>query len=348
MRRENWGTDGRGNHVELITLSNGRGTQVKISTLGATVVSFLFRDKDGIMRDVVLGYDGPEDYLKNKSLYFGASVGRNANRIAEAKVTIGGTEYALEADSEGNNLHSGSHGVSHKIWDVKSMDAAENRVVLTTFSADLEQGFPGNMKIKATYFLTEDNALHLIYEAVSDKDTIANFTNHSYFNLAGHDGGSVGGQKLKLHAAAFTPASKISIPTGEIRPVEGTPFDFTEFKEIGKEIDSDYGQIGNAKGYDHNFVLDNHGQLALAAEAVCEETGICLRAYTDRPGVHLYTGNFIYEHKGKGGVTYGRRHGFCLETQHFPNAVKTQGFEPPLLAAGEAYAAATVYKLGLI
>lgn len=348
MLRENWGTDGRGNDVELVTLSNGSGTQVKISTLGATVVSFLFRDKNGVMRDIVLGYDNSEAYLKNKSLYFGASVGRNANRIAEAKVTIGGTEYELEADSEGNNLHSGSHGVSHKIWAVESVDESKNEVVLTVSSADLEQGFPGNMTIRAVYALTEDNSLHITYKAVSDKDTIANFTNHSYFNLAGHDGGPIGGQKLKLHAAAYTPASKISIPTGEIRPVKGTPFDFMEFKEIGKEIDSDYEQLDNAKGYDHNFVLDNGGQLALAAEAVCEETGICLRAYTDRPGVHLYTGNFIYEHEGKGGVTYGRRHGFCLETQHFPNAVKTPGFQSPLLAAGDAYAAATVYKLGLI
>lgn len=348
MIREKWGTDGNGNSVERITLSNAEGTQVKISTLGATVVSFLFRDKNGIMRDVVLGYDEPAAYLQNRGLYFGASVGRNANRIAGAVVSIGGEEYALEADSDGNNLHSGSNGVSHKIWEVESMDEAENQVVLTIFSADLEQGFPGNMKIKAIYSLTEDNELHITYEAVSDKDTIANFTNHSYFNLAGHDGGHIGGQKLKVHAKAFTPASKISIPTGEIRPVEGTPFDFTEFKEIGKDIDDDYEQLDNAKGYDHNFVLDNGGRLALMAEAVCEETGICLRAYTDRPGVHLYTGNFIHEHKGKGGVTYGRRHGFCLESQYYPNAAKTPGFQSPLLAAGEPYAATTVYKLELI
>lgn len=345
MNLENWGTDGKGNNAELVTLTNGGGTQVKVSSLGATVVSFLFRDKDGVMRDVVLGYDGPADYLKNKSLYFGASVGRCANRVAGASVTIGGKEYALEANSDGNNLHSGSNGVSHKIWKTERLNEAENKVVFAIESGHLEQGFPGNMKIKASYSLTEDDCLRITYEAVSDQDTVANFTNHSYFNLAGHDGGDIGRQKMKIHAKAFTPSSRNSIPTGEIRPVAGTPFDFRESKEIGKEIDSDYEQLEYAGGYDHNFVLDYDGQTRLAAEAVCEETGICLLAYTDRPGVHFYAGNFIYGHTGKGGVSYGRRHGFCLETQHFPNAVNTPGFLPPFLKAGEPYRAMTAFAL---
>ncbi len=348
MLRESFGTDGRGNEAEAFILTNANGTQLKVTTLGAAIVSFIFKDKDGIMRDIVLGYDRAEAYLEQKGYYFGATVGRYANRISNARITINGVEYALEANSETNNLHSGSNGVSHKVWDVARVDEAGNSVTMQITSKDLEQGFPGNMQIKVTFTLTEDDAVKIDYEAVSDKDTVANFTNHSYFNLAGHDGGAVGGQRLKLYADAFTPlAPTLSIPTGEIRPVAGTPFDFTDFKEIGKEINDSCDQLVYAKGYDHNFVLKNHGELGLMAEAVCEDTGIHLYAYTDRPGVQLYTGNFIEEHEGKGGARYGERHGFCLEAQWFPDAVNNPAFEAPLLAAGEVYASTTVYRLKL-
>lgn len=348
ITRESFGADGRGNDVELFTLTNTSGTQVKISTLGAAVVSFLFRDKTGTMRDVVLGYDNPAAYLENKGLYFGATVGRCANRIANAKVTISGIEYTLEANSDANNLHSGSNGVSHKIWETESIDEEKNALTLKILSRDMEQGFPGNMTIKLTFTLGEDHALKIAYEAVSDKDTVANMTNHSYFNLAGDDAGYIGSQKLKLYADSFTPLAPAgSIPTGEIRPVEKTPMDFREWKEIGQEIDSDYDQIVYAKGYDHNFVLDNQGELKLMAEALCEDTGIHLYAYTDCPGVQLYTGNFIHEHKGKNGAVYGERHGFCLESQYVPDSVNNPAFAAPFLKAGEAYASVTVYKLAL-
>lgn len=348
MVKESFGTDGRENPVELLTLSNRNGTKVKISTLGATVVSFLFLDKTQTLRDVVLGYDRAEDYLKNNGLYFGASVGRCANRISNAKVTIDGVEYALEANSGSNNLHSGSNGISYKIWEVEHIDEEANCLTLKIVSADLEQGFPGNMTIRAVFTLTEEDALHIEYQAVSDKTTIANFTNHSYFNLAGHDSGNIGGQKLKLYAKAFTPlAPKDSIPTGEICSVEGTPFDFTDFKEIGRDIEASDKQITYAKGYDHNFVLENQGELKLMAEAECEETGIHLYAYTDRPGVQLYTGNFIHEHMGKQGAFYGERHGFCLESQYYPDAFRHPDFQKPLILAGEAYKAHTVFRLKL-
>lgn len=347
MLRENFGSDGQGNVVELITLKNAKGTKVKLSTLGAAVVSFIYKDKAGIMRDVVLGYDKAESYLLNGG-YLGATVGRCANRISNAKVTISGVEYALEDNDLGNNLHSGSNSVAYKNWEVDKIEEACNRVTFKYLSADLEQGFPGNMTIKVTYQLTEEDALSIIYEGVSDKDTVANFTNHSYFNLAGHDSGYIGKQKIKVHSKAFLPVAPTgSVPTGEIRPVGGTPFDFTEFKEIGKEIEADYDQLRYTAGYDHTFVLENKGKLELAAEAFCDATGIHLYAYTDCPGVQLYAGNYVEKVLGKGGAIYGRRHGFCFETQYYPDSVNNPAFEAPLLKAGEVYTSVTVYKLGL-
>lgn len=348
MRREKIGTDGRGNEVELVTLENANGTQAKISTLGATLTVFARKDKHGILRDVVLGYDDPADYIKNWGYHFGATVGRNANRISKGKLTISGVEYTLERNSGTNNLHSGTNGISHKIWEIERMDEAENSVVFKIFSAHMEQDFPGNMTIRVTFALSGDDALHISYEAVSDRDTLANFTNHSYFNLAGHDSGYVGSQKLKIYAHEFTPLSEPdSIPTGEIRPVAGTPLDFTEWKEIGKEIDADYDQLHYTKGYDQNYLLENGGTLAIMAEAVSEATGIHLYASTDCPGMQLYLANFVDPHEGKGGVRYGRRHAFCLEAQYVPDAVNLKGFQIPLLKAGDVYRSETVYRLGL-
>ncbi len=348
MQRESFGPDGRGNEIELITLENANGTQVKISTLGASLVSFSFKDKTGAMRDVVLGYDDPASYLEHRDIYFGATVGRCSNRIADAKVTIGGVEYELEANSEGHSLHSGSKGISFLAWNVERIEESENFVVLTCVSPHLEQGFPGNMLVKATYQLTDDDALRITYEAISDKDTVVNLTNHSYFNLAGHDSGAIDGQKLKLYAKKYTPVGPVgSIPTGEILPVAGTPLDFTEFKEIGKEIDADFEQVKYAGGYDHNFALENGGELELMAEADCQETGIHLYAYTNCPGVQLYTGNFIGAHTGKGGAQYGPRHAFCLESQYFPDAVHHPEFLSPIRKAGEVCTAITVFRLAL-
>ncbi len=333
--------------TDIITLTNANGTQVKVSALGATVMSFLFKDKDGILRDVVLGYDAPSGYLEHKAGYFGATVGRNANRIANAKCTISGAAYELEANSDQNNLHSGTNGVSHKLWEVEKLDEAANSVTLKFFSAHLEQGFPGNMTMHVTFTLTEDDSLKIAYEAVSDQDTIANFTNHSYFNLAGHNSGCIGKQKLKIYSKEITPLTAALVPSGEIRQVAGTPMDFTEFKEIGRDIDKDYDQLNIAGGYDHNYVLDNNGRLALMAEAVCEETGIHLHAYTDCPGVQFYTGNFISPHTGKDGAAYDKRHAFCLESNYCPNAINIPEFQSPLLKAGETYHSETVYRLSL-
>ena len=346
MVKESFGTDGRENPVELLTLSNGNGTKVKISTLGATVVSFLFLDKTQTLRDVVLGYDSAEDYLKNNGLYFGASVGRCANRISNAKVTIDGVEYALEANSGSNNLHSGSNGISYKIWEVEHIDEEANCLTLKIVSADLEQGFPGNMTIRAVFTLTEEDALHIEYQAVSDKTTIANFTNHSYFNLAGHDSGNIGGQKLKLYAKAFTPlAPKDSIPTGEIASVKGTPMDFTEPKTIGQEIGADFEQLKLGGGYDHNWVLDDvDGQLQLVAKVTAPGTGRVMKVYTTLPGLQFYAGNFLGDQDGKLGTKYHNRYGLALETQYFPDGIHKENFPDVMFGPDRQYVSSTVYQ----
>ena len=348
MLRTDFGTDGQGHKVEKITLTNQSGTRVEIGTMGAAIVSFVFKDKHGVDRDVVLGYDTGEEYFRCGTC-FGQTVGRNCNRIANAQVTIDGVTYQLEANDGTNNLHSGINGYENKVWDVERMDEEANSVTLSCVSPDLEQGFPGTMTAHVTFALSEDHALSIHYEATCDKDTVANFTNHSYFNLAGHDGGYMGDQMLKVYSSAFTPVTPTgSIPTGEIRPVEGTPFDFREYKAIGKEIDADYDQLAYTGGYDHTFVLDNGGKLEVMAEAYCKETGIHMTSYTDCPGVQVYMGNYIQNgEKGKGGVIYGKRHGFCLESNFYPNAINTPSFQSSLLKAGDVYQSTTVYRLSL-
>lgn len=326
-----------------VTIANSKGMRAEVCTLGATLVSLFFKDKNGVEKDLVLGYDNPADYL-NHTTYFGATVGRNGNRIKDAKFTLNGTEYLLEKNDGENNLHSGANGLCYKEWEVEK--ETENSVTLSSVSKDLEQGFPGTMTVKVTYAIGEDNDLSIDYEAVSDKDTVANFTNHSYFNLGGHDSGPMVNQKLKLYSSKFTPVDGTLIPTGELRDVKGTPMDFTEFKVIGKEIDAEDEQLKFGGGYDHNFVVDGQGY-RIMAEAVSEDTGIHMKAYTDAPAVQFYAGNFIKKQVGKGGCAYDDRHGFCLESQYCPDAVNNPAFESPILKAGETYRTRTVYQFSI-
>lgn len=326
-----------------VMIANSKGMRAEVCTLGATLVSLFFKDKNGVEKDLVLGYDNPADYL-NHTTYFGATVGRNGNRIKNGKFTLNGTEYLLEKNDGENNLHSGSKGLCYKEWEVEK--ETENSVTLSSVSKDLEQGFPGTMTAKVTYAIGEDNALSIDYEAVSDKDTVANFTNHSYFNLGGHDSGTMVNQKLELYSSKFTPVDGTLIPTGELRDVKGTPMDFTEFKAIGKEIDAEDEQLKFGGGYDHNFIVDGKGY-RLMAEAVSEDTGIHMKAYTDAPAVQFYAGNFIKKQVGKGGCAYDDRHGFCLESQYCPDAVNNPAFESPILKAGETYRTRTVYQFSI-
>lgn len=344
MKKESFGTSKNGEAVTVYTLENAGGASVRVTDYGAALVSIIVPDKNGAMQDVLLGYDNVTGY-ENNTCYFGAVIGRNGNRIANAKVTIDGVTYSLDQNDNENNLHSGKKGVDTVVWDVK--EQTENTITLTYTSVDAEQGFPGNMDMEVTYVLTDDNTVEINYKAVSDKDTVANFTNHAYFNLAGHASGDILAQELMVKASNFTPVIDAkAIPTGEIVPVAGTPMDFTTAKPIGKDIESDYIQLIHGGGYDHNYVLDksSKGAFELMAEAYAPSTGIFMEAYTDCPGVQLYTGNFITTQNGKQGAVYHKRQGFCLESQYYPNSVNEPNFEAPILKAGETYTSKTSYK----
>lgn len=343
MGAASFGKTQEGNEVTKYTLTNKNGMEVSFIDLGATIVSIKVADKDGIVRDVTLGYDSPVDYQTN-TCYFGAVIGRNSNRINQARITLDGTEYVLEQNDNENNLHSGKNGFHAAIWNVETVE--EQKIIFTHVSKDGEQDFPGNMTAKVTYEVTDENELVLSYEAVTDKTTIANFTNHAYFNLDGHETGSIENQELELLASYYTPVIDAkAIPTGEVAKVSGTPLDFRKMEKIGARIEDDFEQLKFAGGYDHNFVLDKaDGTMQLAARAKAANTGICMDVYTDCVGVQLYTGNFISEQTGKDGVTYGFRHGFCLETQYFPNAMNEESFKSPVLKPGDTYKTETRYR----
>ncbi len=342
MEKREFGKMRNGREVHLYTMLNKNGMQAAVSSLGATIVSVKVKDAGQKLRDVVLGYDDAADY-QTYTYYFGAVIGRYANRISDAACEIDGVTYPLEANDNENNLHSGSEGLHNKIWELEDVD--EQKLVLSCVSPDSEQGFPGTMKVKVTYELTDENELVITYEAVSDKTTVANFTNHAYFNLDGHESGDVSEQELEIFASYYTPVSSAkAIPTGEIKKVADTPMDFRRMKKIGTDIEADFEQLHFGMGYDHNYALDKADEtLQLAARARAAKSGICMDVYTDCIGMQLYTGNFIRNHTGKDGAVYGKRQGFCLETQYFPNAINEKNFVSPILKAGETYRSTTKY-----
>ena len=343
MKTEEFGKTKEGRQVTKYTISNQNGMKMSVIDLGATIQSVKMKNKEGKELDLVLGYDDPKDY-QNYTFYFGAAIGRNANRIDQAEVTLDGKKVTLEQNDNENNLHSGSKGFHAVLWTLEKSD--DHSMTFSYLSKDGEQDFPGNMQAEVTYTLNDENEIEISYHAVSDKETVANFTNHSYFNLNGHDSGYVENQELEILASYFTPVKNSkSIPTGEIVKVSGTPMDFRNMKRIGEEIGADYQQIVYAGGYDHNYVLDKaDGTMQLAARAMSKESGITMDVYTDCPGIQFYSGNFITDHQGKEGVEYGFRQGFCLETQYFPNAVNEEQFEAPVLKPGEEYVSATKYS----
>ncbi len=346
MEKKAFGITKEGKEVFTYSITNGKGICATICDYGATIVGLFVPGADGKVYDVSLGYDNVTDYEEG-GCFFGATVGRNANRIADAKVTIDGVEYELGANDNENNLHSGANGASGKVWEVK--EYKENAITLSYLSKDLEQGFPGDADMEVTYTITDENALDISYRCTSTKKTVMNMTNHCYFNLNGQDSGNVHSQLLQLYASAYTPVkSAKAIPTGEIAPVAGTPFDFTTAKPIGQDIAKEDVQLGYGNGYDHNFVLDRKGDgLEPAAVVKAPESGICMEVWTDCPGIQLYTGNFIEGVKGKGGVVYPKNGAFCLETQYFPNAANEPNFAMPLLDVGEVYTSASVYKFSV-
>lgn len=342
MKTEAFGSIQSGKKATLYILENKNHTVVKVTDFGATLVSVLFADKDGVMKDMVLGYDDAASYEKGTSC-FGATIGRNGNRIKDARFTINGKEWVIEANENNNSLHSGKNGFNHLMWEMK--ESGDNYVTFYHYSPQEEQGFPGNMHVTVTYTLDDEDTVHITYNAKADADTVMNFTNHSYFNLAGNDSGVMLDQKLQLFADAYTPdEDSHSIPTGEIAPVAGTPMDFTTMKPIGQDINADFEQLHFTGGYDHNYVLsDKPGTMRQMAKAECDASGIAMDAYTECCGVQLYAGNFIGTQTGKGGVTYGDRHGFCLESQFYPNAVNEKNFPSPVVSANTEYHSETKY-----
>ncbi len=346
VKKESFGTV-KQSETALYTLENGQGMRVQVTSFGAAIVSVTLKDKNGTMQDVVLGYDSAEEYASHEG-HFGAVVGRCGNRIDKGRFELNGKTYQLAANDNDNNLHSGSDFFGMRIWHTEAV--TEDSVTFTLHDADMQQGFPGNMDCRITYTLTEDNTLRLHYGAVCDEDTVANLTNHVYFNLGGQHAGTVEDTVMTIHAAGYTPVRDFkAIPTGEIASVAGTPMDFTSPRVIGKDIDSDFEQLRCVRGYDHNFVIgQDKGEIKTCAEAYSPATGITLICRSDLPGVQFYTGNFIEDGlKGKGGAVYQRRGGFCLETQYFPNSLNQEGFAKPILKAGENFDSVTEYQFSV-
>lgn len=339
IAKKSFGTTKDGVEVTLYTITNKNGMSVSAIDYGANIVNLIVPDKNGKMDDIALGFEDVAGYEVN-GCFFGAFIGRHGNRIGQAKFELNGTTYELEKNDGNNNLHGGTPGYHHVMYQASTTD---DSVTFSRVSPDMEQGYPGNLEIAVTYTLTEDNALKISYKTKSDKDTLCNLTNHSYFNLKGHDGGTITDHVVTIKANSFTGTSDDLIPDGTLVDVTGTPMDFREPRVIAKDIDSDYAPIVLAGGYDHNFVLDKPEG---AFEKVCEVTepvsGRKMEVYTDLPGMQLYTGNFIKKEEGK--AVYTKRTGVCFETQFFPNSVNVPEFTSCVLKAGEEFNSTTMYK----
>ncbi len=350
IRKELFGKTSKGEDVFIFTLENANGTIAKISTLGAVLVSLFTKDREGKFCDIVLGYDEVEQYEKNKP-GFGATIGRNANRIRNASFSLNGKQYVLEKNDGNNNLHSGFSGYQHRIWEAKEKETTlGDSIEFCYHSLDKDQGSPGNLDVSVSYTLTEDDRLILHYKGTADEDTVLNMTNHSYFNLAGHDSGDVLKQKVTIYADYFTASDKEFIPTGEILSVKGTPMDFNISKEIGMDIESNYEAIVLGKGYDHNWILkkEENEKICLAAKMEEEVSGRFLKVYTDLPGMQFYTANFLDgTERGKGGCYYQKRSGACFESQYYPDSVNKKEFPSVILKAGEEYDTTTIFAFGV-
>ncbi len=338
-----------GKWINLYTLTNKAGMEVSITNFGGRIVSVMVPDKKGEYKDVVLGFDNIQDYFpENNQTDFGATIGRYANRINQGKITVEGVEYQLPQNNYGHCLHGGPNGWQYKVAEVVA--GSGNTLKLKFDSPDGEANFPGHVTAYVTFTLTEDNAIDIRYEATTDKTTVINMTNHSYFNLSGDPANhSVEEDELYINASNFTPVDSTFMTTGEIAPVEGTPMDFRKAKLVGKDINADYDQLHNGKGYDHNWVLDTKGDdTVLAAELYCPETGISLKQYTNEPGVQIYAGNFLDGTvTGKKGVVYNFRRAICLETQKYPDTPNKPDWPSATLKPGEKYTSHCVFAFSV-
>ncbi len=337
--------------VEIFTLSNPNNMSVKITNYGGIILSIVCPDKLGNLDDITLGYENVVDYLKDTT-YFGALIGRYANRIGNAQFRLNNKTYQLANNDGANHLHGGHQGYHRAIWDpLLVTDEKETKLELCYHSEDGEENYPGNLRIKVTYSLTEDNELIIDYRAVSDKDTIVNLTNHAYFNLAGHKQGDILNHHLSINANYYTPIDNNLIPTGDILGVAGTAMDFRELKPISAMIRADEKQLVYGQGFDHNWVLNKSNQpnaIEKAAELYEPDSGRFMEVFSSKPGIQFYSGNSIQGPlAGKDGAVYQKHSGLCLETQHFPNSPNYSHFPSPILRAGQDYRHTTIYKFGV-
>ncbi|MFP4499797.1 MAG: aldose epimerase family protein [Candidatus Hydrogenedentota bacterium] len=345
--RQVFGTTSSGEQVDLYTLTNSHGVEARITNFGGIVVSLKAPDRHGELEDIVLGFDELDGYVAEHP-YFGAIVGRYGNRIAKGKFTLDGETYTLAVNNGPNALHGGLVGFDKKVWDAEPIEEDQAAGLKLHYTSPAgEEGYPGTLDATVTYLLTNADELKIHYEATTDAPTVVNLTNHSYFNLDGAEAGPILDHEVMINAKAFTPVDETLIPTGEMRPVADTPFDFTKPKPIGQDIAADNEQMQFGGGYDHNFVLDKPapGLLSKAAEVYAPDSGRVLEVHTTEPGMQFYTGNFLDGTlTGKGGVKYEHRYGFCMETQHFPDSPNQPDFPSTVLRPGERYTSTTVYK----
>lgn len=332
--------------ITVYTLRNTNGVETKITNYGGIVISLKVPDRNGKFDDVVLGFNKAEDYVKNDP-YLGAIIGRYGNRIAKGRFTLNGVEYKLAVNNGENHLHGGIKGFDKVVWTGRQIKTkAGPAVVLTYLSKDGEEGYPGNLRVRVVYTLTNKNELKIDYSATTDKDTVVNLTHHSYFNLSGEGNGDILDHQLQINADRFVPTDAGSIPTGELRKVAGTPFDFLTSQAIGARINQDDEQLKLGNGYDHTYVINGRpGTLRLAATARETGSGRAMEVWTTEPGVQLYTGNFLDGTlTGKSGKPYPRRSGFCLETQHYPDSPNQPSFPTTTLKRGATFKSTTIYR----
>ncbi|AYW49770.1 galactose mutarotase [Tetragenococcus halophilus] len=342
MEKTIFGNTEIGKTVFLYTFKNEQGMEMTVSDFGATLTNLWVTDKDGKARDIVLGFPSLKGYEINNEFFFGATVGRNANRVENAAFELNGVRYKLNKNEGNNNLHSGPDGYQLRIWEVRAVNELEHSITFALDSVDGDQGFSGELNLEVTYQLQED-AISITYRGNADQDTIFNPTNHSYFNLNGHQNGDVLDHVLQLNASKYTPIkAESSIPTGEILTVEDTPMDFRSSKRIGKDIQKNFSQLNYAQGYDHNFVIDQNADITARLEG--DQSGILMEVSTQLPGVQVYSGNFLNDTPGKNNAFYPPRGGVCFETQAFPNAVNEPNFATPILKKDEEKILKTTYQ----
>lgn len=336
-----------GQDVQMYILKNSNDAEATVINYGAKIVSLSVPNKRGDVVDVVLGHNNLDEYLNSEEPFFGAVCGRTGNRIANGRFTLDGATYQLAINNGPNNLHGGLKGFNAVVWKAKQID--NQTLELTYFSKDGEEGFPGNLHVKMLYKLTDDNAFEITYEATTDKATILNLTNHSYFNLSGEGDSSVHDHSLIIHASTYLPTDDTLIPYGKPEDVKGTPFDFMVAHTIGERIDEDFEQLHFGKGYDHTFVFDKkESELALAVECSSPKSGIEMKVYTTEPGVQMYTGNWMSGNfEGKHGHRYPARSAVCFETQHFPDSINKPEYPSVVLRPNETFNSKTVYAFSV-